>query len=310
MRISVVTTLYQSAPYILEFHRRMTDTLRKHTDDFEGLYVNDGSPDQSLDIAVELSNVDESVSVIDLSRNFGHHKAAMTGLQHANGELVFLIDVDLEEEPEILSTFIEEMDREDADVTYGVQHSRKGSFLERFFGGLYYRMFNALSDVEIPCNLLMARLMSKRYVEALVEHKENLFDISGLWSLTGFKQVPVTVEKLSKLETTYTFGKRTGLFIDGLVSFSNKPLIMIAVIGLSILMGAIFSITYYLVAYFYVGDVPDGFTTLALSIWFLGGLTIFLLGVIALYLSVIFIEVKNRPYSIIRKIYNGKSKQL
>ena len=181
MRISVVTTLYQSAPYILEFHRRMVDTLRKHTDDFELIYVNDGSPDQSLDIAVKLSDADESVTVIDLSRNFGHHKAAMTGLQHTSGELVFLIDVDLEEEPEILSTFFEEMDREGADVAYGVQHSRKGAFLERFFGGLYYRMFNALSDVQIPRDLLMARVMSKRYVEALVEHKENLFEIG--WAM-------------------------------------------------------------------------------------------------------------------------------
>lgn len=307
MRISVVTTLYQSAPYIMEFHERIIDTLNKHTDDYQIVYVNDGSPDESLELALTLHEVDESVLVVDLSRNFGHHKAAMTGLEYAGGELVFLIDVDLEEEPEILSEFITTKDLQDADVAYGVQKSRKGSFVERFFGGLYYRLFNFLSEVEIPKDLLMARLMSRRYVKALIQHKENRFDISGLWELTGFKQVPVIVEKLSKKDTTYTFRKRTALFIDGLVSFSNKPLIMISIIGLIILFGSIISTVYYLFNYFYVGNITSGFTTLALSIWFLGGLTIFLLGIIALYLSVIFIEVKNRPYSIIRKVYKTDS---
>lgn len=305
MRISVVTTLYQSAPYLHEFHRRMVDAVSKHTDNFQIIYVNDGSPDNSLDLAVELCDLDKHVRVIDLSRNFGHHKAAMAGLAHADGDWVFLIDVDLEEPPEILTTFFEAITNSHADVAYGVQRSRKGSFVERFFGGLYYRIFNFLSDIEIPKDLLMARLMSQRYVKALVQHKESLFDISGLWGLTGFKQVPVSVDKLSKLGTTYTIRKRATLFLIGLISFSSKPLIMISAIGFTIFAGALLSILYYLFIYFFIGNVPSGFTTLALSIWFLGGLTIFVLGIIALYLSVIFIEVKNRPNSIVREIHGG-----
>jgi len=309
MRISVVTTLYQSAPYLEEFHRRMLATLAQHTEDYELVYVNDGSPDDSLQIAKRLVEQDAHVKVVDLSRNFGHHKAAMTGLAHADGDLVFLIDVDLEEEPELLTPFLETLNGEQADVAYGVQDQRQGRFLERRLGGLYYRIFNLLSDVEIPRDLLMARLMTRRYVDALVSHREALFDISGLWSLTGFHQVPLVVSKGKKGETTYTFRKRFGLMVRGIVSFSNKPLVLISGIGSLILLGSFLYGLYVLGVYFFVGEVPTGYASLILSIWFLGGLTIFLLGVIAIYLSVIFVEVKHRPYSVVRQVHTHSGEQ-
>lgn len=137
MKISIVTTLYRSAPYIREFHRRAIETARKITDDLELIMVNDGSPDDSLEVALQLQSSDPCVVVVDLSRNFGHYKAIMTGLAYASGDLVFLIDSDLEEQPEDLALFYERFRQGDCDVVYGVQQARRGGFLERAGGTVF-----------------------------------------------------------------------------------------------------------------------------------------------------------------------------
>jgi len=316
MKLSIVTTLYYSSPYIQQFYERacaacasipLRSAPGTFTDDLEFVFVNDGSPDDALDVAVRLAERDPRVKVVDLSRNFGHHKAAMTGLMHATGDLVFLIDVDLEEEPELVLGFYNEMQKHPrADVIYGVQDSRKGGFFERLSGDLYYRAFNALSSQKIPANLLMARLMTRRYVDALLLHRESELDISGLWTITGFEQVPVTVHKHSKPSTTYNLRRKIALTIRAVTAFSNRPLLYIAATGVVILGLSFLYFLYIMYVYFFVGTPPSGFTTLALSIWFLGGLTIFCLGVIAIYLSVIFTETKRRPYTIVRQIYQSE----
>lgn len=307
MKLSIVTTLYYSSPYIQPFYERTCAACQVIPAELEFVFVNDGSPDDSLDVAVRLSERDPRVKVIDLSRNFGHHKAAMTGLMHATGDLVFLIDVDLEEEPELVAQFYQEMRKHPrADVVYGVQDTRKGGWFERWSGGLYYRLFNALSSHKIPENLLMARLMTRRYVDALLLHRESELDIGGLWTITGFDQVPVTVHKHSKPTTTYTLQRKIALTIRSVTAFSNRPLLYIAATGVVILGLSLLYFLYTMYVYLFVGKPPDGFTTIVLSIWFLGGLTIFSLGVIAIYLSVIFTETKQRPYTIVRQIYQSE----
>jgi putative glycosyltransferase len=307
MKLSVVTTLYYSAPYLQQFYERTCAACAQITDDFEIVLVNDGSPDNVLEIAICLAQADSRIRVVDLSRNFGHHKAAMTGLDYAKGDWVFLIDVDLEEEPELLLPFWAESQKNStADVIYGVQNGRKGGLFERISGDLYYRAFNALSSYKIPANLLMARLMSRRYVAALLLHRESELDIGGLWTLAGFEQVPVSVHKHSKPTTTYNLRRKIALTIRSITAFSNKPLLYIAALGV-IILGLSFLYFFYTVyVYLFIGTPPSGFTTIALSIWFLGGLTIFSLGVIAIYLSVIFTETKNRPYTIVRQIYQSE----
>jgi len=133
MKLSIVATLYQSAPYITEFRQRASAAARQLVgEDFEIVLVNDGSPDNSLDLAVQLTQSDDHVVVVDLSRNFGHHKAMVAGLEQAQGERIFLIDTDLEEEPEWLLDFSSIMAAESADVVYGVQQTRKGNWFERW----------------------------------------------------------------------------------------------------------------------------------------------------------------------------------
>jgi putative glycosyltransferase len=303
VQLSIVTTLYRSAPYIEEFYRRIKAEAEKLTKDYEIVFVNDGSPDHVLSIALSLYEKDPCVVVVDLSRNFGHHKAMMTGLAHASGDLVYLTDVDLEDPPELLGDFYEKFLHADADVIFGVQKARTGSWFRRFSGMLFYRMLNFLSDVKIPVNPLAVRLMSRRYVVSLLAHAESELMIAGLWQLTGYKQIAVEVERIIKEGTTYTLPRRISLFVRSVTSFSRKPLVYVCVLGAIILVFASLYIAYLLAIYLFLGKPPEGYTSLIVSIWFLGGLLLFCQGIIGLYISVIFVETKNRPYTIVRQLY-------
>jgi len=304
MTISVVTTLFHSAPYIEEFYRRVVAQLRALQVDYEIVFVDDGSPDNSLDVAVKLSTDDPRVSVVELSRNFGHHKAMMTGLSQSHGELVFLIDVDLEEPPEILGEFYRELREKSVDIVFGVQQERHGPWYQRASGEAFYHLYNLLSTNVIPRNQLRARLMTRRYVDALLRHREQLFMIEILCNLNGFKQIAFPMNKTGyKGVTSYTLARRIRLFINGITMSSNRPLIFIGYIGAGIIFLAALYSLYTLILYLLRVRSPDGWTSLIISIWFLGGLTIFSLGIIATYLSVMFEEIKGRPYSIIAKIH-------
>src|SRR6185369_6142802 len=226
----------------------------------------------------------------------------MTGLMHALGDLVFLLDSDLEEAPELLDTFYEEMTRSGADVVFGVQEQRKGAVFERVSGSLYFKVFNLFSTHPIPTNHITARLMTRAYVDALVEHQEREFVMSGLWALTGFQQVPLRVKKLHKRKTSYGLRHKFAHLVNAITSFSNKPLVLILYLGCFILLISAIAAIDLIVRKLFFGTL-EGWASLMVSIWLLGGLTIFCLGVIGIYLAKIFIEVKRRPYTIVKKTY-------
>jgi putative glycosyltransferase len=243
-----------------------------------------------------------------LSRNFGHHKAIMTGLEYAKGDLVFLIDVDLEEPPEILGPFFEALNKENVDAVYGVQAPRHGPWLTRMLANLFYWIFEILSDFRIPPHSLTARLMTRRYVDELVRHKEHLSNLIGLWELTGFKQAALGVRKNPfKGTTTYTFRRRLAEAFYAITAFSSKPLRLIAYLGLLVTALSAIAAIVLVIGYFVFGISTTGWTSLIVSISLFSGLILFCQGIIAAYLAVIFIETKNRPYTVIRKIYDAKS---
>lgn len=309
MKLSIVATLFQSAPYVNEFHERVSASAKRIVeDDYEIVLVNDGSPDNSLDLAIRLTERDSHVVVVDLSRNFGHHKAMMTGLAHAKGERIFLIDSDLEEQPEWLVKFDEQMDQERCDVVYGTQGIRKGGAFERSTGAAFYKIFRKLTGINQPDNIVTARLMTQRYVQALLSHRERELNIGGLWIITGFKQATQLVRKHSTSPTSYTLSGKFGHLVNAVTSFSSLPLVYTFYSGLFISISALFYIAYLFLRYFLASSPPSGYTSLIASIWFFSGLIIFFLGVQGMYLSKIFSEVKQRPYTIIRHIYRNESK--
>ena len=308
MKLSIVATLYGSSPYVDEFHRRATASAASLVgDDYEIVLVNDGSPDRSLEQAIELSARDAHVAVVDLSRNYGHHKAMMAGLEHADGELVFLMDSDLEEEPEWLPEFHRSMLAERADVVYGRQQERKGGWFERWSGEAYYSLFNWLCSIEHPRNIVTARLMTRRYVDALLQYRERELVISCLWVITGFKQVERIVRKHGSSRTTYSLSKKAALAADAITSFSEVPLKMIFYVGVFVFGCALLYASYLVALRFYMSQALDGWTSVMVSVWLLGGMIISFVGVVGMYLSKVFVETKQRPLTIVREIHGRKA---
>ncbi len=310
MKISIVTTMYKSEAYIDEFCERTQETIKQIVgDEYEIILVNDGSPDNSLEIALNRLKHEPKLRVVDLSRNFGHHKAIMTGLSYARGDLIYLLDSDLEEKPEWLITFYHHMQECNCDVVYGVQKERKGGFFERWSGKLFYMVLKGLTSLSFPENITVARLMTKRYVKALLMHQEYEVFLAGLFDITGYDQRPVYVSKQSKKTTTYTLSKKVSQFVDSIVSFSIIPLVVICVIGLMITMLSIVYIFYLFINWLLVVKPPSGYTSLIASIWFVAGLLSLFIGVVGIYMAKIFSEVKKRPYTIVKQYYRGDGRK-
>lgn len=307
MTLSVVTTLYKSRRFLDTFLVEMVDAIRKlNIDDFELIFVNDGSPDDSVSFLLNKKKDIPQIVVIDLSRNFGHHYAMQAGLQYAQGDYVFLIDNDLETHPNFIIRCFEAMQNgEDVDVVYGYQEKRKGRFIESLGGRFFYWSINKISEVKIPENILSERLMTQQYVQSLNSLGDaNLF-MGGMMYWAGYNQIGLPVAKgLREGESTYSTRKRLELMIQAVTSFSGKPLEYLFYSGLLITFGSILSIIYLIAKKIIWGDeIQLGWTSLvSINILILGIISTFL-GLMGIYLFKIFKQVQNRPNYIIKKIY-------
>ena len=181
MKLSIVSTLYYSSQYIEEFCDRVIKSIPSEFNDFEIIFVDDGSPDDSLTKAIKLKAKTPKIKILELSRNFGHHKAIMTGLREATGEYVFLIDVDLEEEPELLVDLWKEFKKDQLiDYVYGIQKKRKGGWFERWSGTIFYSLLNKVSETKIEKNTLIAKLMTKQFVQEILRFKDKNVFLGGI----------------------------------------------------------------------------------------------------------------------------------
>lgn len=307
--ISVITTMYRSEPYVEEFYRRVVKTIQKlGINSYEIVFVDDGSPDHSRGLALQLYARDPNVVVVDLSRNFGHHKAIMAGLSYTRGRRIFLLDCDLEEDPELLEQLVTVMDQRGCDVVFGVQQERRASWFDRVTGDLYYHIMNAVSGIKFPRNIFTLRLMTRRYVDSLLLHHERELLISGIWHLTGYEQVAIPAIKHSHSPTSYPFRKRFALMLMSIISYSDRPLRWMFYTGLGILVFAFFYIAYLAGIYLLYGVPVPGYLSIILSLWLIGGLNFLFLGTIGLYVATIFSETKQRP-TIVRAVHRHENEQ-
>jgi putative glycosyltransferase len=300
--LSIVTTLYRSSIFIDEFVRRVTVQAEKITANFEIVFVDDGSPDDSLAKSVNLALTNPRIKVVELSRNFGHHKAMMTAVEHASGSLIFLIDVDLEEPPELLAEFHQKLISEGWDVVYGYQNKRKGGAFERVSGRIAWILLDSLTPVKIPHNHSTVRLMTRNYAQALIRHKEHKTAIGGLWVQTGFRQIGVGFSKSARDISSYRFRSRLTALLDSITSFSERPLIFVFFLGAGI-FGLSALVSFSLLLLWLTGKTLPGWISVMASVWLLGGLVILSIGIVGLYTSRIFIETKHRPFTIVREIH-------
>jgi putative glycosyltransferase len=304
MKISVVTTLYLSSQFIPEFHRRVRDAVQELGAGYELIFVNDGSPDDSLDVALGICRQDPNVRVLDLSRNFGHHPAIMAGLGDVTGDYVFLIDCDLEEAPENLVAFYHDLvANPETDVVYGVwQRSGEPPF-RRIAASSYYALFNLMSDMKQPRNIAMSRLMTRRYVEALLSAWRWGVPLAPIMLSIGFVQRPYEIQRAFKGSSAYSVTRRMKVVVDAITSFSTRPLQYIFVLGMMVCTLSVVLTLYAVIGFLTWGQGVEGWYSVFVSIWFIGGLTMMSMGVLGVYIGRIFDQVKGRPPAILRHRY-------
>jgi putative glycosyltransferase len=304
--------MYRSRRFLEAFLSECLAALeRTGCSDYEIVLVNDGSPDDSLAYALSRAKDIPALVVVDLSRNFGHHCAIQAGLRAARGKLVFLIDCDLEIRPAILFDFHQKIVQSGADLVFGYQEARKGGWFERVSGGLFWKVFNSLSDIQIPQSIVTERIMTRRFIDALLQLGDyNLF-LGGMMSWTGFTQIGMPVSKQQREgRSTYTLLKRVQLVINAVSSFSSKPLVWLFNAGVAITFLSFSYTTYLVLRKIFFDDALIGFTSVMAMLAISLGVMTTALGLVGIYLGKVFNQVQNRPTYIIKDVHRQPANEM
>lgn len=297
--LSVVVPVYGSAAIVPETHRRLSEALTALDDlDYEILYVNDGSPDGAGDILKGIVAGDGRARLVQLSRNFGHQAAITAGLDYAGGDAVVVIDDDLQDPPEVIAQMVERW-RQGSKVVYGVRAVRHGdSVFKRASAKLFYRLLQWLSDRPIPLDAGDFRLLDRSVVHVLREMREESRYMRGMVSWVGFEQCALTYERDARYAGTSNYNVRHSirLALDGIVSFSTRPLLLSAAFGALVTFGAFVAGVWLVIGKLVDPDsVVPGTTTVIVAILFMGGIQLVTIGVLGTYLGKVFYETKKRP---------------
>ena len=302
-RISCVVPAYNEAlnlPAVLPAIGRQIAAM---TDQFEIIVVNDGSRDNTLEVANALAVQHPEIVVLDLSRNFGKEAAITAGLEAAVGDVVILMDADGQHPTTLLPTMLEKW-QEGLDVVYAIRRTRNDqSTLHAALTAWFYRLVNWGSRVKIPRDAGDFRLMDKRVVAALVALPERNRFMKGLYAWVGFSNVALDYEPLPRQQGESSFGLRGAfrLALTGMLAFSTVPLRLLTLSGLLLSLAAMFYIAWVLLEYFYWGIQVPGYATLVVSIMFFSGIQLLALGIMSEYVGRIYDEVKRRPVYLLRQ---------
>jgi polyisoprenyl-phosphate glycosyltransferase len=302
--VSIVVPAYNEDAVVLEFNRRLTLVREGLQVRSEVIFVNDGSRDNTLALLRSLKATDPTIGIVDLSRNFGKEIALTAGIDHAIGDVVIVIDADLQDPPELIPKLIERWRAGGVDVIYGQRASRAGeSSLKRLTSYAFYRVFNALGAQYVPVDTGDFRLLSRRAVDALGGLRERHRFMKGLFGWIGFRQEPMIYERDPRFAGTskWNYWNLWNFSIEGITSFSIAPLKIATYLGLSTALAAIVYGSYILLRTFLFGNPVPGYPSLLVIILFIGGVQLIFLGIIGEYLGRTFDEVKQRPLYIVRE---------
>jgi len=305
--VSVIVPLYNEEKVINEMYSKLLSVLDENKLGFEIIMVNDGSGDDTLEIAKNLCQKSKDVKLISFSRNFGHQVAVSAGLDKSAGEVVVIIDADLQDPPEIIAEMIAKW-REGYDVVYGLRKKRKGeSRFKLATAALFYRLIRKMTPIEIPVDAGDFRLMDRRVVEELRKMREKSRFVRGLVSWVGFKQCSVEYirERRFAGETKYPLKKMMRLALDGILSFSHVPLKLSSAFGF-LCSGISFVFILYglLVKFFFPGLSVSGWASIFVGTLFLGGVQLICIGILGEYIGRIYDEIKSRPLYIVEEEVN------
>ena len=305
MELSVIIPVYNEQEALPLLRKRLEPVLQKCTSSYEILFINDASQDGSLALLKNWATENKQIKVISLSRRFGKESATLAGLSASTGQAVILMDADLQDPPELITTFWEKF-KEGFDNVYGTRQDRTAdSFLKRSTAGAFYKLYNHLADTPIPYNAGDFRLLSRRAVDAVLALPERERFNKGLFSWVGYKSVavPFTREKRAAGQTTWNYWKLWNFALGGFTASTTLPLKLWTYFGVAVSLAAFLFALWTAYKKIVFGNPVSGYTSIMVAILFFSGVQLITLGVIGEYLSRIFTEVKQRPtYLIDEKI--------
>ena len=304
--ISIVSPVYQGEKIVSELIRQLHIHLQEITDNYEIILVNDASPDDSWNVIIAECAKDKRVKGINLSRNFGQHNAITAGLNVAEGEWVVVMDCDLQDRPDEIPNLYRKA-QEGYDSVFAQRIQRQDVFLKRFFSKMFYSLFSYLTETKQDPSVANFGIYNRKVIDAVLSMKDYIRFFPTMVQWVGFRKFYLPVQHDDRYEgkTSYNFKRLMQLALNNIVAFSDKPL------RLTVKMGFVISLFSFLLALYnvfarYTGIISvEGFTTTIFSIWFVGGLTLAILGIVGLYVGKTFEKVKDRPAYIVQTQING-----
>ena len=307
---SLVIPLYNEEQVIHECIKRVTNVMGNKSFDYEVIFVNDGSKDSTEEIVKQYCEKDDHLKLITFSRNFGHQTAITAGVGNSSGDAVVVMDADLQDPPEVILDLIAKFE-EGYDVVYAIRSKRKGeSLFKKVTAKIFYRYMRSMSDVDIPIDTGDFRLISRQVCDVLKTLTERNRYVRGLVSWVGFKQTGVYYEREERFagETKYPLKKMLKLSVDGITSFSTKPLKLSKWIGLIVsAAGFIYALVIIIQKLFGV-EMQTGWASTIVIVLIIGGIQLLMMGITGEYIARIFEESKNRPLYIIKEKVNMNDK--
>ncbi|QMU30809.1 glycosyltransferase family 2 protein [Adhaeribacter radiodurans] len=303
MELSVVIPVYNEAANILVLYQRLQQAIRPMAIAYELVFVNDGSTDQSLALIKQLAQQDAQVRYLDFSRNFGQQIAISAGLDKVRGQAVVILDGDLQDPPELISALYAQWQK-GHDVVYARRKTRAGeSFLKKSTARFFYRLLTRLTRTPLPVDVGDFRIISRKVVDTLKQMPEQQKFIRGQIAWIGFPQTFLEYDRPERHQgqSGYSYSKMIRLALDGITSYSNLPLKMATVSGFVVSGIAFLVMLYTLYSRFIIRDYVPGWSSLMISILFLGGVQLIAIGIIGEYISRLSENVRNRPLYIINE---------
>jgi len=301
-KIIIIVPVYNEEGNLEPLHKRLTDVMQQFSYHYEFLFVDDGSCDNSWVVLQRLSRMDPHVKALALSRNFGHQAALSAGLDHAQADAIIMMDADLQHPPELIPEIVKKWE-EGFDVVYTIREDSKDSpWFKRMMSSGFYYLFNKLSKSNLPQGVADFRLISKHVAESLSHLKERTRFLRGLIGWVGYRSIGIPYQADTRFSghSKYSLFKRIRLALGGISSFSTLPLYFAVIFGASISLLSFIYAMYAVYVRIFTQQVVPGWTSILVSVLFLGGIQLLAIGIVGEYLAKVYEEVKARPMYIIR----------
>lgn len=307
MELSIVSPIYKGEKMLSELIRRISDSVVSITDSYEIILVNDCSPDNSWDRIREECKDDRHIVGINLSRNFGQHYAITAGLSVSQGKWIVVLDCDLQDQPEEIPKLYRKA-QEGYDTVFAMRTVRKDTKIKKLQSALFHSTYSYMTGINYDKSVGNFGIFNRKVINAVLSMGDSIKSFGPMVDWVGYKKTYVPVEHASRLEgkSSFNFIKLIRQASDGIIGFSNKPLYMVLQIGFFISFSAFAIAIFYLFRYLKGGVTVDGFTTIVISLWLLGGIIIGVIGIVGIYIAKIFDRVKQRPSFIISEKIHGE----